>query len=248
MKELWTDAFRHASGSFDFMTVLYAFLAAIALLAVMRKAGLMRREAAWHNALVRVYYLYIPLLFVGGAVAWSAVGSAESSMLSTIDRARPAITRTTLDYAGAAWAGVTENFRANPTVSLREICLTTSREYAGKLLDGLSGVSRFTLFMQPLVDTIQEGVAQSLAAAVEEEILKTVSDAARLDRAALKNLWTGDLVGAIQGGIVCDILASQARRAFSPAYQYIRMVFILLLLPVILEMAFSLYWRKRSAA
>ena len=246
MKEIWTNAFQHASGSFNAMAILYALAASILVLVIMRKTGLLRRNAKWHQTLVCLYYLYIPLLFIGGAVAWSAVGAMESTVLSTIDQARPAISSATADYAGSAWKAVTEKFRKDPSISLREICLSVTREYAAELLEGLSGVSRFTAFMTPLVDTIREGVALSLAKLVEEDILKKVSGAARLDRETLKTLWTADIVAAMQGGIVCDILAGQTRWAFKSAYQQVRMAFLLLLLPVVLETAFAVYRRRRK--
>ena len=248
MKELWTNAFRQASGSFDALFILYAVFAAVALLILMRKTGLMRRSAKWHQTLVCVYYLYIPALFAAGALAWSTIGSMEGTMLSTINQARPAISRTTADYAGSAWKVVTEKFRKDPTISLREICLSVTREYAAELLDGLSSVSRFTLFMKPLVDTVQEGVAQTLATVVEEDVLATVAGATLLDEDILKALWTADIVGAMQGGIVCDILAGQTKRAFRPAYDYVRLLFFLLLLPVVLETGYSVYRRRRLAA
>lgn len=246
MKEIWTNAFGHVTGSFEFMTVAHAVLAAVVLLAIMKKTGLMRRVAKWHQTLVCVYYFYIPVLFAVTGVAWATVGSMEGAMLTTIEEARPAISRTSVEYAGAAWKIVAEKLAGKSDISLREMCLTVTRDYANKLLEGFSAVSRFSAFMQPVTDAVQEGVALSLARVVEEDIIGKAADMTRLDTETLRAIWTADLAEAMQGGLVGDILVGQTKRAFKPGYRYIAAMFFLFLLPVALETAWAVYRRRKT--
>lgn len=245
MKEIWTNAFAHSVGSFEYMTVVYALLAAILLLVVMRKTGLMRREAKWRQALVCLYYLYIPVVFAAGGFAWATVGSMESTMVAGINEARPAISRASAEYAGSAWLTIIKKFRKDSSISMRDLCLSVAREYAAELLEGFSGMSRFTMLMRPLVNGIREGVVLSLASMFENEILSESAAVAKLDKDALRALWTKDLVTALQGGIVADLLVAQVKTAVKPMYRYTRLTFILLLLPVVLETAFAVYRRRR---
>ncbi|SBW03169.1 membrane hypothetical protein [uncultured delta proteobacterium] len=248
MNTIWRNAFAHATGEFNFMVIVYALLAAVVVLFVMRKTGLMRREAKWHRTLVCVYYLYIPIVFVCAATAWSTVYSAQSGFLSAVDQARPAIATASADYASSVWSSIVSRFRKEPTISLRELGREVAREYSAKLLEGFSDTSRFTLFMKPLVSGLQEGVALSLGAYIEEKLVDTLAGATKVDKELLQRIWKSDLVVLLQGGIVCDILEHQVTQAFKPFYAYLRVMTILFLLPVILETAFSVYRRRKRAA
>ena len=212
----------------------------------MKNTGLVRRKDKRHQTVVVVDYLYSPVRFGAAGAAWATVGSLESTMLATIAEARPAISRTSAEYAGSAWKVVAAKFRKEPTISLREMCLTVTRDYAAQLLEGFSNTSRFTAFMKPVADAVQEGVAVSLAKIVEEDIVAKAADMTKLDVQTLRTIWTADLVEALQGGIVCDIMAGQTKRAFRPGYQYIRLMFLLFLLPVLLETGWSAYRRGKK--
>lgn len=251
MQEVWTNAISNAYAGFSFMTLLYALLAGVALLIVMRLTGLLRRETRWRRLLVGLYHLYIPVVFVICGAAWSSVGSVESTVLGAIRDARPAISSASADYASSAWKTVAETFRKDPSISIKEMCLAVAGDYADKLMAGFvperAGVF-VRPFVQPVVDSMKDGMASSLAQKVEEIALGKVSDATSVDRESLRSFWTADFKAALQDGIVGDILTHQAKNAMSPLYSKVKLMFVLLMLPVILETGLALYRRRKTAA
>ena len=247
MSDIWTIVATSLRSGFDATAILYALGAALALLLVMRLAGLMHRNAKWHQALVCVYYLYIPLVFVGAAVAWSVVGTAEKSTRAAIVEAKPAISQVSSEYAGSAWKVLLGKLGKNPGMSLRDASLAVARDYTDKLLETVPGASAVGLFLKPLISSMQEGFAGALASKLEEEITENASATLKVDKNLLLALWRVDISAALQGGLVADILAGQVGNAFKPLYSQIRTGVILLLLPVVLETLISV-WRRRKAA
>lgn len=250
MQEIWTNAFSNAYAGFSFMTLLFALLAAVALLAIMRATGLLRREARWRRMFVCLYYLYIPAVFVICGAAWSSVNSVESTLLSAIKDARPAISSASAKYASSAWRTVAETFKKDPSISIKGMCLAVASDYTDKLLEGFvpAHASMFVRpLLQPVVESMKDGVASSIAQKVEDMALKKASDATSVDQNRLRSFWTTDFTTALQEGIVSDILAHQAKNALTPLYFKVKLMFALLLLPVVLETAFALYRRRKSA-
>lgn len=247
MQETWTNVFSNAYAGFGFLTLLYALLAAVALLALMRATGLLRRETRWRRMLVGLYYLYIPVVFVICGVAWSSVSSVEGTVLGAIKDARPVISSVSAEYASSAWKTVAAAFRKNPSISIKEMCRAVAGDYADKLMTGFVP-ARASMFVQPVVDSIKDGVANSVAQKVEEMALKKISDATSLDQKRLRSFWTADFTAVLHEGIVSDILMRQAKNAMGLLYSKIKLMVALLMLPVLLETGFALARRRKAAA
>jgi hypothetical protein len=251
MQEVWTNAFSNVYSGFNFMLPLYAFLAAVALLVVMRLTGLLRRDTLGRRLFVCLYYLYIPVVFIICGAAWSSISSVESSVLGAIKDARPAISSASAEYASSAWKTVASTFQKDPSISIKDMCLAVASDYANKLMDGFvpTRASMFVQpFVQPVVDSLKDGVASSVAQAVEDMALKKVSDATSVDKDRLRTFLTADFTSALQEGLITDIITHQAKNAISSLYSNVKLMFALLMLPVILETAFALYRRRKTAA
>lgn len=250
MQDVWSTAFSNAYAGFSFMLLLYAFLAAVAFLIIMRVTGLLRRDTRWRRLLVGLYHLYIPVVFVVCGAAWSSVGSVESSVLGAIKDAKPAISSASAEYASSAWKTVAATFKKDPAISIKDMCLAVASDYANKLMEGFvperAGIF-VKPFVRPVVDSMKDGVAHSIAQTVEDMALKKVSDATSVDQDRLRSFWKVDFTTALQGGLVSDVITHQAKNAMKSLYSKVKLMFALLMLPVILETAFALYRRRKAA-
>jgi hypothetical protein len=65
--------------------------AGIIFVIVLRKTGLLKRENKLYSALVKLYYLYIPLVLAILCAAWFTVSSARSLTFSLFADLRPEI-------------------------------------------------------------------------------------------------------------------------------------------------------------
>ena len=245
---MWESAFASARSEFDYLSILYALLAAVVVLFLMRRAGFLRRTEKWHQTLVCVYYVYIPLVFVGAATAWSTLYAAQSGVQSAFEQSRPAIAEASAKYADSAWKSIVAVFRANPTITVKELIFTVAQDYSEKLVGDFYDISKITAFTEPLVSSFRSGIASSLITYLEAELIDSAAGVARLDKELVQRLWESDLDSLLKGGIVCDIVKQQVPVGFSPLFGYVRMTTILLLLPVIFETAFSVYRRRRLRA
>lgn len=249
MQDIWVNAFSNAYAGFSFMLLLYALLAAVALLVIMRVTGLLRRETRWRRLFVCLYYLYIPVVFIMCGAAWSSVGSVERSVLGAIQDAKPAISSTAAEYASSAWKSVTATFKQDKPMSIREMCLAIADDYVNKLMAGFIPERANMVVqsvMQPVVNSMKDGVVHSVALAVEEMVLKKVADVTSVDQSWLRSFWAVDFTAALEGGLVSAIITHHAQQAMSLLYTKVRLMFVLLMLPVILETAFALYRRRKQ--
>ncbi|MDR1242482.1 MAG: hypothetical protein LBM00_06855 [Deltaproteobacteria bacterium] len=247
MREVWANALSNAYAGFNFMLLFYALLASAALLVIMRVTGLLRRDARWRRLLVCMYYLYIPVVFVICGAAWSSVSAVENSVLGAIKDARPAISSTSAEYAASAWKTVAATFKKDPSISIKDMCLAIADDYANELMEGFVP-ARVSMFVQPVVDSMKDGVARFIAQTAEEMVLKKVSEAADLDRNLLRSFWAADFTAVFQGGLVSDIITQRAEKAMQSLYFKVKLIFVLLMLPVLLETGFALYCRRKTAA
>lgn len=251
MKEIWGNAFSNAYAGFSFMILLYALLAAVALLVIMRLTGLMRREARWRRAFVCLYYLYIPLVFVACGAAWSTVGSVESTMLGALKEARPAISNASAKYASSAWRTVAATFRKDPSISIKDMCLAVAGDYTDKLMEGFVPERANILvrpFVQPILESMKDGLAGAIAQKAEDLVLKKASEAISLDHERLRSFWAADFSAVFQEGLVSDLLEDQAKKAMVPLYFKVKLMFALLMLPVVLETGLALFRRRKAVA
>lgn len=245
MHDIWANAFKNAFAGYSFSFVFFAFVASLATLFILKNTGLLRRSGKTHQYFVYLYWLYIPAVCLGCASAWSGVGALEHTTLAAIADARPAITNASVEYAASAWRTVADKFRQAPDTPVREMCLTVTREYAAKLMDGFLS-SKYTAVLRPIAESIQEGTAQTLATAAESYSIKKTAEAVKMNTESLSSLWRADFIKVLQGGFVAKVIAGQAKRALQPLYFKVKLAFFLLLLPVALEIAYSVRKRRRS--
>lgn len=245
MKEFWMNTASHAMTGFDFMMVLYWFLASIAVLVILRKTGLLSRTAKWHRVLVCLYYIYIPAVFIGCGALWSSVHSFDYTIRQNLTEARATIIQSSVDYTGSAWKKVLSIFNKNPGISPKDMCLALTREYTDEILAGLN-TSKYTMFLAPVVSGLKEGVAVSLAKVLEEKVISSVSGSTSVDKELLKTLWSRDIVEAMRGGLVFDLIFNQVQRVVAPLYAKVKMLFAMLMLPVMLEILLALYLRRKA--
>ncbi|CAK7023531.1 MAG: hypothetical protein DELT_02511 [Desulfovibrio sp.] len=245
MKEFWTNTFSHVWAGFDFAIIVYWLLAGIAVLVLLRVTGLLRRENKWHRLFVCLYYIYIPAVFIGCGALWSSVSSVDYTIRRHLTEARATIVQSSVSYTQTAWDKTLGIFEKRPGLSPKELCLTLTREYADEIM-GTTGGSWVADFLSPVTSALKEGVAVSLAAVLEKKAISKVSDTTKLDKDLLETLWSRDIVEAMNGGLVFDLIYNQVHRAVSPLYSQVKTLFAMLLAPVILEILLALYLRRKA--
>ena len=238
MRDFWLLVGDNAMGHFSIGTVILFFAAAIVLLLVLKKTGLLYRPNRWHALLVKVYYLYIPVVFLALGFMWATVSSLENAFLTACEQSRPAIIESSVEKSRAVLEDVEEHLPADKPASLKEVTTAVTRDYIEKYTEG-TAISNYFALLQPMIAPLQERFATALAGGVEEIIVSKIADVSRLQPQTVRNIWQMDIVEALQGGLAVEILMDQIRATFPPYYKHIKMLGLILLLPVMLEIAVS---------
>lgn len=131
-------------------------------------------------------------------------------------------------------------------MSVKEMCLAIYSDYMESVMQKFAPNSAAVL--KPVIGFIKENSAASLAAYLEEKILQKTAGAAKQDIATLRALWSGDFKEAFKGGLISDLIIDQTHNFFALLYSRVKLAFILLLLPVALEITAYAFMRRRKAA
>ncbi len=239
MQDFWLLVGEHAMAGFSVLTLLLFFLAAIFLLVVMKKAGFLFRPSRWHALFVKLYYLYIPVVFLTLGSLWVAIGSFEQAFLAACEDSKPAITEASVVRTEAVLNDLAEHLPKDAPVSLKEISLAMSRDYVQRYTEN-TVIAEYSALLYPMVGPLQEGFAMALAAGVEDIVVDKAAGLSRLEPETVRTLWSVDILKAMQGGLAVEILTQQIKATFPPYYRFVKMSGCFLLAPIALEILISM--------
>ena len=210
----------------------------IFLVVILGKAGLFRRANVIHNAFVKLYYPYIPLVLAALCAAWLGLSAAQAEAVSLFSSLRPSVTKLSVDVAETVATGMAE--RAGET---RFSAMTA--DFTGRIDKQLfAGLEQASSFVHDAVEPLRSAISAALAKALEDNLASLMSD--RLGISGAERLWTQGVIAALQGGLLMDIVETQIGRRFEGVFGSIRTTALFLLLPVALETLLFRPRRKRA--
>ena len=239
MQDFWLLVGEHVMTGFSMFTLLLFFLAAVLLLVVMKKDWLLFRPNRWHALFVKLYYLYIPVVFLILGFMWATVGSLEQAFLAACEDSKPAITEASVVRTEAVLNDLAEHLPKDTPVSLKEISLAMSRDYVKRYTEN-TVISDYSALLYPMVGPLQEGFAMALAAGVEDLIVDKAAGLSRLEPETVRTLWSVDILKAMQGGLAVEILTQQIKATFPSYYRHVKILGCILLVPIALEILISM--------
>lgn len=222
--------------------------AAVLVLFVCKVSGLLKRQNKAHNLVVKLYYLYIPVVFAGFLGAWFAVADMRIQVSRGLDVARPIVTQASVEAANALMDELKKRYPEG-AVSLKEGLLPAVRVYLGeKFFHNVAGAPAIPPVLQPLMDTAASFLSGKVAEEIERRMLERAASAVNIDTKDLREFWAGDIITTMKKGLVMNLLEKHLFKPFEAMQGMVRNTGIFLLLPVALETAVSLWFARRRQA
>lgn len=217
-------------------------LAGLAVTLIAAKLGLFRRENKKWNMAVKLYYLYIPVIFILFFCARFAFNTGQDKVYELMDAIHADVTQTTVQGAQYAMAQVTEDGKdVSPAEIMAEL---------GRMADNLTdrGINMLPSAVRKLVGPVRPVVSKALVSMLKKQLVKIITENSGLSNNSVTELMQIGIVASLEGGLFMDVVRHEIDRRLSPVRGNILKVFLLLLLPVVLETAFYRYRRRKLAA
>ncbi|MDL2307420.1 hypothetical protein LJC48_05270 [Desulfovibrio sp. OttesenSCG-928-C06] len=216
--------------------------AGIVLVIILAKTGLLRRNNSKHQLAVKLYYLYIPLLFAAVAGGWMGATAVRAEANSAVEQFRPELTELSVEVGNIVLKDILA--LDNPDVIKASSLSPLIHKYADTALDEKLG--EVSPRLQALVSPVRAPFARLLAGMLESRLLSLASDTLKLDEESIEALWNKGVITVLRQGLVVDIIKRQISQRFQPLFSMLRTFGITLLLPVIIEI--FVFRRKKSKA
>jgi hypothetical protein len=229
---------------------VFGLVAGIALVIVMRKAGLLKREGKVYSALVKLYYLYIPLALTALVAAWFAVSSVRAETFSVYGIFRQDIIDTSVqaaEFADGEITGLTGSAGIDD-LSIALISEALAIKIDAALSESLSEYPRLLALIKPVRGAIFKTLVAYISDKLIEELGSFLGENTETWNDVEKIALYG-IVGSLRGGLLAEIAEAQMNRLFNGFYGKIRTIGIVLVLPVVIETGiYSFRKRKKRLA
>jgi hypothetical protein len=214
------------------------FCSGIIIVLAMRKWGLFARDGKIHAAIVKLYYLYIPLALTALCLAWFGVSAVRTEALSLVSLHRSDIVNLSVNAAELAEGKIRD--AAKGAAVLESDLPSIARVIAASVDEA------FAAKLRSYPSTLRNLISEALTKQVLDLLALKLSEATGLPPDSLEAVLVGGIIASFRGGLFAEIAEAQLHRVFEGFLAKIRMVAIILFLPVLFEMGFSSYTRKRG--
>lgn len=219
----------------------------VALLFLIEKLGLLKRENRILRILTLLYFLYVPLLFGAFGALWCINASAERQTVAAYDSIRGGVTRYSVKLTEWLWTKIERDYPEGQ-ISIETLVKTTVARYVGDKVSEFSWAgTKLPSFLQGATSQIAAIFKISLLLDIEETLLKSAAGARHVDVEALRTIWKGDLVAAMENGLVMKSFEGHITRPYRQARTTLLWFGAALLAPVLIEIILSVFLRRRRS-
>ena len=191
--------------------------------------------------MVKGYYLYLPLVLVVCASAWMCAVGAERYVVITLEDTRPELAELSARSMEQSWNTLEEDYGVEDTATSVEFSQSISRELVQIFIR--EGASLLELHaIQEMTERAANGLQLRLEGHIGKEILSVIAEE-KVSVSSLKAQWRGEFDEELRNGLAVDFLLDEIRYSFIRFFKKIQLLFLLLTVPVIMEIGYALYQR-----
>jgi hypothetical protein len=217
-------------------TLLF-FVLSLVLLVVCKKWRLFKRKYRIWDILTSVYYIYIPVVFVGFAMFYSLAGYVRQETLALIDRAAQPISSYVALYLEKV-----------PVVQYKNLSVPTLKNQLVAFLDKGHGelAQNAPAVFKSLPEPVKFWLMESFASVIIEKTNAKVAGMAGVDEIALAKIWEQEVLSLVKSSRITAFLSEKVENVIG-GYQrlLVWILFFLLLLPAT-ETVFAKWVERRG--
>lgn len=229
-------------------------VAALLLVFICRKLGLFVRHSQARRMLVKLYHVYIPVVFAGVGAVWFICADLQRQAVFMYDSVRPQVTALSVQATENLWTavrGIPPD--ADGNISIKDGVIGVVQKYVEqKFLETLEQRPGLPLLVRDAVLKPGDGLSAAVVNLFEERLVEGAAGQAAVNPATLRAIWDRNIMQGVRAGMVTDLIALWINRTFIAMETKARTIGLLLLLPVMVETNFALLanrrHRKRAAA
>ncbi len=226
----------------SFSAPFYAFLTALFLLFFFKMMGLLKREGRFHQRVVNLYYLYLPLILVLCASAWMYAVGAERYVLTTMEEMRPELMRISGESMAGVWKYMEERADGEDGLTPYDTGDHMSSSYMHGFIDGGKGLLE-KHFLLEIVLKVSGGAHDRMMWHINNELVSIAGESEAIPLSALEARWREGFDKQIDEGVAVDFLLDEIRYRFISFFKKIQLFFLFFSVPVIIEIGYALYQR-----
>lgn len=245
MNEFWKIASALEFKDYSFMPAGIAFLVSIVVLIIMKRKGLLNRKHRWYDTYVFFYYLYIPVVFLCAGLVWAAIGSLERTYKQAYAGSEQAIIADSVEATLEVGQFLEKTYKDIPSIRQEVLAVDIKEIFPEKYQERLRQ-DELSAFMKTIAATFQKDIADTLAMQVNAIIAKHFSAQPTVSSEALLKIWNDDVLEAMRQGLAADVTEQRVNVFYQPNYRFVKIMFFIFLLPVILEESLWLFFTRHS--
>lgn len=225
----------------------YGLIIAVVCLIVARRFGFLKRDNIWHGRIVKLYFLYIPLVFMLAGAGWKSMTSTRDSVVELFEQARPAVSAASAEQAARLRDELMNHFPAGQKISVNALLKLVSADMLKVYFaDRLQPIHLPDSLRETAASLLSSGFAGYMAEELRNRLTAYAAGRLELDESIVRAFFDTDLTQILEGGFLVELAVTWVKNAFSPLLASIRLWFIILLLPPVVETAVALFRQRRN--